>query len=118
MAFAATLPVQLEAQSQAINVATESADPASIVTFYKRLLYLRHQEKALIEGEYIPLDENNPNPLSFLRRFKNEGVLVVLNMSATEQKATLDLTPQGFAAASRAVLLTTGRGDSISGRGD
>ena len=92
------------------NVATESADPASILNFYKRLLYLRHHEKALLEGEYIPLDENNPNVLSFLRRFKNEAVLVVLNMSDTAQKITLDLAPQGFAAASRAVLLTNGSG--------
>ena len=96
------------------NVATESADPASILNFYKRLLDLRHHEKALIEGEYIPLDENNPNVLSFLRRFRNEAVLVVLNMSATAQKVTLDLAPQGLAASSDAILLTDGSGATRS----
>jgi alpha-glucosidase len=100
------LPVPPTASTH--NVATESADPASILNFYKRLLDLRHHEKVLLEGEYIPLDENNPNVLSFLRRFKNEAVLVVLNMSATPQKVRLDLAPQGLAAASHAVLLTNG----------
>ena len=106
------LPVPPSASTH--NVATESADPASILNFYKRLLDLRHHEKALLEGEYIPLDENNPNVLSFLRRFNNEAVLVVLNMSATAQKITLDLAPQGFAAASHAVLLTNGSGATRS----
>jgi len=100
------LPVPPSASTH--NVASESADPESILNFYKRLLYLRHHEKALLEGEYIPLDENNPNVLSFLRRFKNEAVLVVLNMSATAQKVTLDLAPQGLAAARHAMLLTDG----------
>jgi len=31
-------------------------------------LFLRHHEKALLEGEYIPLDETNQNVLSFLRK--------------------------------------------------
>jgi alpha-glucosidase len=96
------------------NVATESADPASILNFYKRLLDLRHHEKALIDGEYIPLDENNPNVLSFLRRFRNEAVLVVLNMSATAQKVTLDLAPQGIATSRHAILLTDGSGATRS----
>jgi alpha-glucosidase len=106
------LPVPPSATTH--NVATESADPASILNFYKRLLDLRHHEKALLEGEYIPLDENNPNVLSFLRRVNNEAVLVVLNMSVTAQKVTLDLAPQGFAAASHAVLLTNGSGTTRS----
>jgi alpha-glucosidase len=102
------LPVPPSASTY--NVAIESADPSSILNFYTRLLYLRHHEKALIEGEYIPLDENNPNVFSFLRRFRNEAVLVVLNMSATAHRVTLDLAPQGFAAASHAMLLTDGSG--------
>ena len=96
------------------NVATESADPASILNFYRRLLQLRQHEKALIEGEYIPLDENNPNVLSFLRRFRNEAVLVVLNMSATAQRVTLDLAAQGLATSSDAILLTDGSGATRS----
>ena len=100
------LPVPLSATTH--NVATESADPASILNFYKRLLDLRHHELALIEGEYVPLDENNPNVLSFLRQFKNEAVLVVLNMSATARTVRLDLASHGLATARHTMLLTDG----------
>src|SRR5215472_17133625 len=73
------------------NVATESADPDSILNFYKSLLFLRHHEKALMNEEYIPLDESNLNVLSFLRRQQREAILVVLNMSGTDQKVALNL---------------------------
>lgn len=90
------------------NVATELADPDSILSFYKRLLSLRRQEKALIDGDYTPLDESNQNVLSFLRQFHNDAVLVVLNMSAAPQKVLLNLASKGLATAKRSVLLTTG----------
>jgi alpha-glucosidase len=63
------------------NVATESKDPDSILNFYKRLLVLRHQDQALLEGDYVALDQDDPNILAYLRKYKNEAVLVVLNMS-------------------------------------
>jgi len=97
------------------NVETESTDPDSILNFYKRLLFLRHHEKALLDGEYIPLDESNPNVLSFLRRSPGETVLVVLNMSGTDQEVVFDLAPYGLAAAKRAMLLTSGRAASHRG---
>ena len=92
---------------QAHNVASEEKDPASILNFYKRLLSLRHTDPALLEGEYVPLNENDPNVLSYLRRYKNEAVLVVLNMSSSEQKARFDLAGKGFGGANPLVLLTT-----------
>jgi alpha-glucosidase len=45
--------------------------------------------------------------LSYLRRYKNEAVLVVLNMSSQPQEVSFDLTPQGFPAKSANTLLTT-----------
>ena len=45
--------------------------------------------------------------LSYLRRYKNEAVLVVLNMSSKPQQVTFDLTPQGFDGKTARTLLTT-----------
>ena len=45
--------------------------------------------------------------LSYLRRYKNEAVLVVLNMSSQPQEVSFDLAPQGFSAKSARTLLTT-----------
>jgi alpha-glucosidase len=98
------------------NVESESRDPESILEFYRHLLALRHQDGALVEGDYSPLNEDNANVLSYLRRYKNEAVLVVLNMSATTQAVTFDLTRQGFSQARVKVLLTTCRLPSKSGR--
>ena len=59
------------------------------------------------EGEYVPLNEDQPDVLSYLRRYKGEAVLVVLNMSGAEQKVSFDLSKQGFSSGKAATLLTT-----------
>jgi alpha-glucosidase len=89
------------------NVSTEMKDPQSILNFYKRVLALRHQDPALRDGEYVALNEDDPNVLSYLRRYKDEAVIVVLNMSATRQIIKFDLSSQGFPATKATTLLTT-----------
>jgi alpha-glucosidase len=91
------------------NVATELKNSDSILNFYKRVLALRHEDTALREGDYIALNENDPNVLSYLRRYKDEAVLVVLNMSASPQKVSFDLTAQGLTASKATTVLTTGK---------
>jgi alpha-glucosidase len=91
------------------NVARELKDPGSVLQFHRHLLALRHQNSALLDGEYIPLNENDPNVLSYLRRYKSETVLVVLNMSATAHKVRFDLSPQNLPSATARPLLTTRR---------
>jgi len=89
------------------NVAAESKDPDSVLEFYKHVLALRHHEPALLDGDYVALNQDNANVLSYLRRYKNEAVLVVLNMSATTQPMSFNLAEQGFSAQTAATLLTT-----------
>ncbi len=89
------------------NVAAEDKDPDSILNFYRHLLALRHTDPALLDGEYVALNETDPNVISYLRRYKNEAVLVALNMSSTEQTVKFDLAPQGFAKAKSETILTT-----------
>ncbi len=81
------------------NVETELKDPGSILNFYKRILALRHTNPALIEGAYVPLNQDDPNVLSYLRTYKGKAVLVALNMSNVAQKITFDLAQQGFSGA-------------------
>jgi alpha-glucosidase len=87
------------------NVASEVREEDSILQFYRRLLALRHQDPVLREGEYVPLNERDPNLLSYLRRNKKEAVLVVLNMSATQQMASFNLRPQNFTSNKGSLLL-------------
>jgi alpha-glucosidase len=90
------------------NVAVESRDSSSVLEFYKHLLALRHRNPALLEGEYVPLNQDDPNVLAYLRRYKDQAVLVVLNMSAAPQKVDLQLQFKGFPAPSVHALLSSG----------
>jgi len=69
--------------AQGVNVAEQSADPDSLLNFYRRMLRLRKGAPALINGDYIPLHEEAEDYLSFIRRSQadQQACLVVLNMS-------------------------------------
>jgi len=90
------------------NVATESKDPNSVLTFYKQLLALRHKSDALLDGSYTALNESDGNVLSYLRKNKDGAVLVVLNMAGSAQEPVFDLSAQGFANAKVKHLLSSG----------
>jgi len=95
------------------NVASESANPDSILAFYKKLLALRHTNSALLDGKYVPLNENDPNVLSYLRQYKDQTVLVALNMSGKAQEVPFDLAKYGITKGKVTPLLTSG---TISGQ--
>lgn len=71
------------------NVAAELQDPSSILQTYRQILALRHKNAALLDGEYFALNVKDPNVLSYLRRYKDQAVLVVLNMSGQTQERQL-----------------------------
>jgi alpha-glucosidase len=75
-----------------INVQTESADPASVLSWYRKLIALRRSRSALRSGHMVMLDPNNANVLTYARvTGKGEAVLVSVNMSAHSQTITPDL---------------------------
>jgi len=89
------------------NVATEQKDQGSILNFYRNLIALRKTNKVLLEGDWVALNPDDPNVLSYLRRYKDEALIVVLNMSPNEQKVKFDLAPQGFKDVQLKTLLTS-----------
>jgi len=89
------------------NVANEEKDPESILSFYKKILKLRHTNKCLLDGSYRPLNENDKNVLSYLRVYQDQAVLIALNMSGTEQKVDFQISKNGFASAKS--LVATGK---------
>ncbi len=99
------LPVPATAKTH--NVADESKDPNSILAFYRRVLKLRHTNQALSNGDYVPLNENNQNVLSYLRVYHDQAVLVALNMSGARQNISFATNANGFASAKS--LVATGK---------
>jgi len=59
------------------------------------------------DGDYLALNEKDPNVLSYLRKYKDEAVLVVLNMSASPQKVSFDLSGAGVTGSRAKTMLTT-----------
>ncbi len=99
------------ARYKTYNVESEKRDPHSILNYYQQLLAMRHTNKALLDGEYIALNESDPNVLSYMRSYKGENVLVVLNMSSVAQKVFLDLAARGIHATVAKTLLSSFRAD-------
>jgi alpha-glucosidase len=83
------------------NVATELADPDSVLVFYRRLLKLRHTDRALLEGDYVALNPDDPSVLSYLRRYQDETLVVILNLTPGKQHVRL-----GGLGEARTVLTT------------
>ena len=104
------LPVPPTAKTH--NVADEAKDPDSVLSFYKKVLKLRRTNRALLDGSYVPLNENDQNVLSYLRAYKDQTVLVALNMSGAERKVNFEMSKHGFTSAKS--LVATGK-SSVNG---
>jgi glycosidase len=87
-----------------------------VLEFYKKVLKLRHTNQALLEGNYKAINEDDANVLSYLRTYKDQTVVVALNMSDSPQKLNLDLKRNGFASANSLLATgkSTGKGEEVS----
>ena len=65
------------------NVETESAAPASLLTYYRTLIHLRNEHEALRVGDYTKLDAGNNKLYAFWRRSAQETVLVLIVLGDT-----------------------------------
>lgn len=97
-----------------VNVAAESKNPDSLLNFYKKLIALRRSNKALRDGNYVTVNPDDPNVLSFLRTSGGEAVLVALNMSDQPQTMAYDLSKQGIKQGSGKVLVASPAGSNSS----
>jgi alpha-amylase len=76
------------------NVATESSDPASLLSTYRTLIQLRGAHSALSVGDAVVLDTSDETVLAVARRSTEETVLVITNLGITAASGpTVDLSP-------------------------
>ena len=91
-----------------VNVQTETADPESILSWYRRLIALRRSSAALREGRSVMLDRSNPHVLTYARVAPGgETILVSLNMSGRPQTISLGLAAAGVHGAQLKTLLAS-----------
>jgi len=72
-----------------INVADQTADPGSLLHFYRELIRLRNTHTALQTGTFADLDPANEKLLAFLRRTDRQTCLVVISFSPEKTRFTL-----------------------------
>jgi alpha-glucosidase len=80
---------------QQINVERQLADPASILSLYRRLLAYRKATSALQWGSYQAVDGVPKACYVFVRQADEQRVLVALNFSAQDQRVTLPALDSG-----------------------
>jgi alpha-glucosidase len=80
-----------------INVQTESANPDSLLNWYKELIALRRTNPALHDGGFAMLETSSPDVLSYVRTPPkgSKPVVVAINMSAQAQTVSLDVRAFG-----------------------
>ncbi|MCX7679329.1 MAG: alpha-glucosidase [Spirochaetes bacterium] len=77
------LPVSMDYKK--VNVATQRCDPYSLLNFYRNLIAIRKQKKALTHGSWKALNKGHHGVLSYLRRFEDQTIFVVLNFTDRHQ---------------------------------
>ena len=76
---------------EALNVEAQQSNPNSLLWWTKRLIALRKRFRAFGRGSVEFLHPSNPRVLAFVRRFEDEIILVVANLSRHVQYVELDL---------------------------
>ncbi|MGC8781928.1 MAG: alpha-amylase family glycosyl hydrolase, partial [Anaerolineae bacterium] len=84
------------------NVAVQSQDPTSMLSFFRALTALRRREAALTIGDYRSLDPGAADVFAYERRHDHSRLIVALNFAAGPRR--LDLSA---AAAHGEVILST-----------
>ncbi len=77
---------------EAVNVETQQNNPDSLLWWMKRIITLRKSFKAFGRGSIDFLQPENRQVLAFLRRYDQETILVVANLSHLAQQIKLDLS--------------------------
>jgi maltose alpha-D-glucosyltransferase/alpha-amylase len=77
---------------EVINVEAQQSNPHSLLWWMRRLIALRKRFKAFGRGTIEFLKPENHKIIAFLRKYEDERILVVANLSRFVQHVTLDLS--------------------------
>ena len=87
------LPVTIDSEYhyETVNVETQDNNLSSLLWWMKRFIAIRKRFKAFSQGSIKFLYPDNSKVLCFIREFKNESILIVINLSRFSQTVDLDL---------------------------
>ncbi len=87
------LPVTIDPEYnyEAINVENQQKNLSSLLWWMRRVIAMRKNFRAFSRGSLEFLYPDNPKVLVFLRRYEDETILVVVNLSRFSQPLEIDL---------------------------
>jgi maltose alpha-D-glucosyltransferase / alpha-amylase len=77
---------------ESLNVENQQRNPSSLLWWMKRVIAMRKRFKAFGRGSLEFLLPENPKILAFIRKYEEESILVIANLSRYFQVAELDLS--------------------------
>ncbi|PZR72414.1 MAG: alpha-amylase, partial [Chthoniobacterales bacterium] len=88
------LPITIDPEYhyEAINAENQQKNLSSLLWWTRRVIAMRKNYKAFSRGTLDFLYPENPKVLAFLRRYEDETIIVVVNLSRFAQPAELDLS--------------------------
>jgi len=88
------LPVIIDPEYhyEALNVENQERSQASLLWWMKRYIAMRKHFKAFGRGSIEFIFSDNPKVFAFIRQYREERILVVVNLSRYSQVAELDLS--------------------------
>jgi maltose alpha-D-glucosyltransferase / alpha-amylase len=88
------LPITIDPEYhyEAVNVENQQKNLSSLLWWMRRVIAMRKNFKAFSRGSLEFLYPDNAKVLAFLRRFENETIVVVVNLSRFAQSLELDLS--------------------------
>jgi maltose alpha-D-glucosyltransferase/alpha-amylase len=88
------LPVIIDPEYhyEAVNVENQERNPSSLLWWMRRVIGMRKNFQAFGRGKTEFLSPQNPKVLAFTRRYQDQIILVVVNLSRFSQVAELDLS--------------------------
>lgn len=86
------LIIDPEFHYEAVNVENQERNQASLLWWMRRVIAMRKRFKAFGRGSIRFLFPDNPKVLAFIRQYKEETILTVINLSRFSQAVELDLS--------------------------
>lgn len=87
------LPVIIDSEYhyETINVETEEHNVSSILWWIRRVIAMRRRYKAFSQGTLEFVQSDNANVFTFIRKYREETILVIVNLSRFAQVVQADL---------------------------
>ena len=95
-----------------IHVEAAQRDEDSILSFYRRLIQLRHETPIIAEGDIRWIEEDNPDVIAYERTWQGEQLTVLCNFRPTAVRLR-HLSLQDFADAQKLLGNYSGREECL-----